>query len=242
MTTQAPTGPEAAGSCVRVTGWDGAVNAWWVGPRLVRMGRREWLTNAGWQQAHAEGVRQVIDLRSAAETGRRPTDPNAAPSVPVLLRPIEDQASPAFDRFLPYLDHPQAYPDYLDVFGGLVTDAVLTVAEASGVAIVHCSAGRDRTGLVVALGQRVAGVEPAEIVAGWAQAASGINARHRTHPHPHEPYVPDGEWSDFITPRRAALTEFLSLDAVGFLRSHGAREAQLDAVAGRFAGFGSVPA
>ncbi|HET6269771.1 MAG TPA: protein-tyrosine-phosphatase, partial [Arthrobacter sp.] len=32
--------------------WDGAVNAWHVAGEVYRMGRREWLTEAGWQQAY----------------------------------------------------------------------------------------------------------------------------------------------------------------------------------------------
>ena len=32
--------------------WDGAVNAWHVAGDVFRMGRREWLTEAGWRQVH----------------------------------------------------------------------------------------------------------------------------------------------------------------------------------------------
>ena len=36
--------------------WDGAVNAWHVAGGIYRMGRREWLTEAGWQQAYDDGA------------------------------------------------------------------------------------------------------------------------------------------------------------------------------------------
>ena len=47
--------------------WDGAVNAWRVAGSVYRMGRREWLTAAGWQEAYRDGVRTVIDLRNPGE-------------------------------------------------------------------------------------------------------------------------------------------------------------------------------
>ena len=55
--------------------WDGAVNAWHVAGGVYRMGRREWLTEAGWRQAYDDGIRTVVDLRNAAEARRRDTDP-----------------------------------------------------------------------------------------------------------------------------------------------------------------------
>ena len=59
----------------RPAGWDGAVNAWHVAGAVFRMGRREWLTEAGWQQAYDGGIRTVVDLRNPEERRRRDTDP-----------------------------------------------------------------------------------------------------------------------------------------------------------------------
>ena len=58
--------------------WDGAVNGWHVAGGVYRMGRREWLTEAGWQNAFDDGVRTVVDLRNSREARRRDTDPAVA--------------------------------------------------------------------------------------------------------------------------------------------------------------------
>ncbi len=226
--------------------WDGAVNAHRVAPGLFRMGRRESLTAAGWQRARADGVRTVVDLRSEHERRPRPTDPEvdvgALDGLSVVLAPTEDPSAPGFaDRFGPYLDTPAGYPDYLALFGDRVAGAVAAVGGAHGAVVVQCSAGRDRTGLVVALGQRAAGLDVDEVVAGWVAAAEGINAYHVDHHHPRESHLTGASWTGFLEPRVTALLSFLtSLDAVGFLSAHGLSDADLDAVARRFRGEGAA--
>ena len=49
-------------------------------------------------------------------------------------------------------------------------------AGGPGAAVVHCAAGKDRTGVVVALALAVAGVEPEAIIADYAQTAEVIDA------------------------------------------------------------------
>ena len=84
--------------------WDGAVNAWHVAGDVYRMGRREWLTEAGWRQAHAHGIRTVVDLRNEAEIRRRETDPQvgaaALAGFDVVLAPTEDPANTRIPRAL----------------------------------------------------------------------------------------------------------------------------------------------
>ena len=49
-------------------------------------------------------------------------------------------------------------------------------AGGPGAAVVHCAAGKDRTGVICALSLAVAGVEPDAIVADYAQTAEVIEA------------------------------------------------------------------
>src|SRR6478735_10697988 len=89
MIPAAPLG-QAKGQAVPGTvEWDGAVNAWHVAGDVFRMGRREWLTEAGWRQVHRRGIRTVIDLRNEAEIRRRETDP-----------PVRAEALAGFDVVL----------------------------------------------------------------------------------------------------------------------------------------------
>jgi protein tyrosine/serine phosphatase len=68
------------------------------------------------------------------------------------------------------------YLGYLENRPEEVTAALRSIATAPGAAIVHCAAGKDRTGVVVALALTAAGVEPEAIVADYAASADRIEA------------------------------------------------------------------
>src|SRR6202044_3294418 len=68
-----------------------------------------------------------------------------------------------------YPDDPMAghYLGYLENRPEEVTGALRSIATAPGAAIVHCAAGKDRTGVICALALANAGVEPEVIVADY---------------------------------------------------------------------------
>ena len=66
---------DAAAGRLQAVDWDGAVNAWRIAGDVYRMGRHEWVTEAGWRQMYDDGVRTVIDLRASRERRQRDTDP-----------------------------------------------------------------------------------------------------------------------------------------------------------------------
>ena len=204
------------------------------------------------------GVREVIDLRTTAEIlleGRGPL--RSVPEVvhrhfSLLLERghhtdvfavEEDEVAgglPAawMESLLPRQtpDHAHdeppavgAYLGYLHARGDNVIGALRAIATAEeGASVVHCAAGKDRTGVVVAFTLAVAGVPHDEIVADYAMTADVIDAlvaKLATSP----TYAEDMEHRDVAThtPRADTMDRVLTLlderygGAVGWLEDHG---------------------
>jgi protein-tyrosine phosphatase len=220
--------------------WDGAVNAWHVAGGVYRMGRREWLTEAGWRQAYDDGIRTVIDLRNAAEAQRRDTDPvvggAAWSGMVVVSAPTEEPGHPRFTAVTgPYLNDPAHYPENARLFPDKLVGVFreLAAASARGAVVLHCAAGRDRSGMVAAMVQDLAGNSGQDIADGYRRAARGINERYRTHgpPHARERHLSEAELGPLLEARGEAVAEFVrSLDTRAFLLDNGLSAAELDAV------------
>lgn len=68
------------------------------------------------------------------------------------------------------------YLRYLDDRADSVLDALRLIAETDGATVVHCAAGKDRTGVVVALALAEVGVERDAIVADYVLSAERVKA------------------------------------------------------------------
>lgn len=232
----------------RTVRWDGAVNARDLGGvagrvapgRLYRMGRREWLTGQGWQQAWDDGVRTVIDLRNADEVGRRrgdpPADATAAGRFRILNLPTEDPEDAEFRALCgPYLNSPRHYRDNLERWPerfAAITRAL--IAAPPGGVIVHCAAGRDRTGLVSALLLSACGVPAEDIAEDYAVAVSAMNEYYKTQAAPREKPRSGAELRAWLHQTQAHLLGLLStLDAGAYLSAAGLGSGERAALAAR---------
>lgn len=196
--------------------------------RVVRGGRRERLTEEGWRQLAAHGIGHVIDLRTAPEVHRRPTDPQvpaaAWESFDILQLPVEDFAVADYVAALdhPYLNHPKHYPLLLAHFPAELAAVMHTIARIArrpagthspaapraGI-YIHCSAGRDRTGLVSAWLLQLAGGAEADIIADYRRSLDWVNEYHRTSGHPVEKHEPPAVFEPWARSRTEALAAFL---------------------------------
>jgi protein-tyrosine phosphatase len=233
----------------RIVGWEGAVNARDLGGvsaairrgSLYRMGRHEWLTDAGWQQAYDDGVRTVIDLRNPGERGRRDTDPVLNTDVldrfRVINCPTEDQSDEEFMQLVgPYLSSPVYYRENLLRWPEKIAAVVRAIAESEGAVIVHCSAGRDRTGMVTAVLLALAGVPHADIADDYALAVQGINEHHLAQERPHETPKSPAQLREWIARARAHLLDLLDgFDPETYLRDAGNSAREIAAVRARLA-------
>ena len=137
------------------------------------------------------GLTTVVDLRSSAELASEGPAPLDAVSVSgmstirwcprsveatdvvaeaLLLKKMQDRSRFPSD---PTCGH---YLGYLEDRPDQVVGAVRSIAHDQGAALVHCAAGKDRTGVVVALALTVAGVRPQAVVADYAATAERTEA------------------------------------------------------------------
>jgi protein-tyrosine phosphatase len=98
---------------------------------------------------------QTTDLDAAAVELWPPSDANGFPNEPRLV---------------------QAYMSYITGRPDSIVASIRTIATARGATLVHCAAGKDRTGVVVALALDAAGVERAMIVDDYLATGQRIDA------------------------------------------------------------------
>jgi protein-tyrosine phosphatase len=161
--------------------------------RLLRSENLQELTAADVSKLVDEiGVTTVVDLRTTSEVeleGPGPLD--AVPSVRHAYHPVLPELGNRTDAVAEALllkkreRDLSRFPDdlmcghylgYLEDRPEEVTGALRTIATAEGAAIVHCAAGKDRTGVIVALALAVAGVEADAIVADYMATEERIDA------------------------------------------------------------------
>jgi protein-tyrosine phosphatase len=130
---------------------------------LIRSESLTRLDDGGAEVLRAAGISRVLDLRRPDESPE--PHPFADDDATYVNLPVEDPADPK-NVTSTMLD---LYLEMLDVRPDLFAAALAAIAEAPpGAVVVHCAAGKDRTGLVVGLALSVAGVEPDDIAADYA--------------------------------------------------------------------------
>jgi protein tyrosine/serine phosphatase len=165
--------------------------------RLLRSDNLQTLTTSDVDQLLGLGLTDVIDLRSDYEAQREGPTPLATTGVRIhqfsLFREWEigvGETKPDVrpevlpEEALPWIDLEPAVEldnDVASVYFSYLVDrpdsvlaALRTIAQAPGVALVHCAAGKDRTGTVVALALSVADVERQAIVEDYAASSERV--------------------------------------------------------------------
>ena len=183
---------------------DGAVNVRDVGGlpttdggkiaegRLLRGDNLDGLTPADVHRLVTErGLATVVDLRSTEEHAAATPGPLTAvssvrhvrfsllPELGVLADTLGGTMVVRTEQALarcPADVRAGFYLGYLEDRPAGVVGALRSIASSPGPALVHCAAGKDRTGVIVAMALSVAGAEPAAITADYAASADRIGA------------------------------------------------------------------
>ena len=137
------------------------------------------------------GLTTVVDLRSPTEVEAEGPGPlTRVESVSHAYRSVLPEAGTATDvagaalvsrrdeARSRYVDDIRVgyYIGYLEDRPDQVVAALRSIGQAPGAALVHCAAGKDRTGVVVALALRAVGVRPDAIVADYVATGERIEA------------------------------------------------------------------
>ena len=182
------------GAIERALAWDGCFNVRDLGGletpsggrtrygAIVRGDNIRNLTASGWQAALDHGVRRAVDLRFESERDGERAPPRGIDVVGVSLFGTRDPVIEGriAERLMESNDtgaaHAGLYIRTLEQRSETVAAAVAAVAAAEpdeGV-VIHCFAGKDRTGIVSALVLAVAGVSDKAIAQDYAESAPNM--------------------------------------------------------------------
>jgi protein-tyrosine phosphatase len=167
--------------------WDGCLNVRDLGGFTTRDGRRTrtgalvrmenpaHLSAEGLQAMLAHGVTTVIDLRYPMEIKHYPHLTEAIQThnienAPLIVNiPLLDEGNRPEDDEAFTRSRDEWHARVIDTAGNAVAAIMRTIAHADpGAVVVHCAAGKDRTGIVSALVLDLVGVPRADIAADYA--------------------------------------------------------------------------
>lgn len=131
-------------------------------PWLVRSASLDGLTARGEMTLKARGVSLAIDLREPSERGPK------THTIPVREVGLYQGELPGEGTL------EGVYRDLIVNRGARITEAIVSVLEHPGVTVVQCTAGKDRTGLVVAILRSLLGDARDEIVADYALSSAEV--------------------------------------------------------------------
>jgi protein-tyrosine phosphatase len=185
-------------------------------------------------------LRLILDLRTDREIAEYGETPLGAAGVETAQFTFIPEAA----RELPEIGddfHPMVanYLGYLRDKAPNVVGAVRRIAAGEGSVLVHCAAGKDRTGTLVALVLDAVGVDRAAVVDDYALSATKIDDMFRRWTAAAGIEMPGPEELDRHRPRAEAMEQVLTIlderdgGAAAWLRANGLTDQELAALRSR---------
>jgi protein tyrosine/serine phosphatase len=211
--------------------------------RLFRSAHHGAATAGDLQSLAALGLATLVDLRRPRERDGQPSRRHEGFAARVILCDLGDQAEAPHLAFLRKTDLSAAsvrdfYLDYYDKapfearHRTLFAQYFKALAESGGPVLIHCTAGKDRTGLLAALTHHVLGVEEEDLIADYllTNQAARLDERLTT-------MAAHLEAATGKVPSDTAVRAFLGVDAAfleaglaAMRREHGSLDGYLDAI------------
>lgn len=149
---------------------------------VVRMDAPIRLTAAGWASLWDYGVRTIVDLRAEDEAESQPDEAPRPVGITTVRVPIDPEpGTPFYEHWAPIdnLATPLYLPALLAEYPERITAAIKAVADAGpGGVVIHCSGGKDRTGLIALVLLAFAGADPEDIIADYLLTFDRLKERY----------------------------------------------------------------
>ena len=184
--------------------------------RFFRSANHALASDADLQRLAGMGITTVVDLRRPSERERQPSRRWDGFSAVVVENDDHAEGSETWDAFMGQWDFGQdSYrkflmryyteaphlPRLIDLFGKYFD----LLAKGDGAMVVHCAAGKDRTGLAVALTHMLAGVHQDDVVEDYL--LTNTSGRFETH---------GANWREMIRQHRGSAPD---MDTMRFIMS-----------------------
>ncbi|MDR3514137.1 MAG: tyrosine-protein phosphatase [Caulobacteraceae bacterium] len=158
--------------------------------RLYRSAHHGRATDADLEAIAGLGIAVVVDLRRPNERHREPSRRPPGFAAEVIETDVGDLDEDPWWDFVKSSDlSEQAFHDYLMGYyraapfesrlADLYSRYFAALAEAEGPVLIHCAAGKDRTGILAALTHHLIGVHPDDIVADYLLTNEAIGFEQR---------------------------------------------------------------
>ena len=139
--------------------------------RVVRADNLNRLAPTGVAALVAYGIRTVIDLRDPFELANFPNSLVAAPPRGVLFVNVPLTSAAEWQAIKDPVRVPESYVLTAMLSHSNIAKAIAAVSDAPpGGVVIHCHAGKERTGIIAALLLSLAGVPDAAVAADWASS------------------------------------------------------------------------
>jgi protein-tyrosine phosphatase len=154
--------------------------------RFFRCGHLARLAPASRRQLLGHSWGLIVDLRYPDEQARDPSPFSDATPERIWLREGSARQAPHFDMFMAarakatrmdeaYVAFYRDLP-FDPLYRPLFAEAVRRIGQTDGPVLIHCTAGKDRTGILVALLLELTGVDAGAILADYLRSASIVTS------------------------------------------------------------------
>jgi protein tyrosine/serine phosphatase len=158
--------------------------------RLLRSGHHARATDADLQVMADHGLEVVVDLRRAGERREQPCRRLESLACTVIESDDQEHADAPHIQFLKTTDltEDSVRTFMLEVYRDMPYDPRLVglyrryfeaLAEAKGAVLIHCAAGKDRTGLLAALTHTLAGVSDDDLMEDYLLTNQAVRLQAR---------------------------------------------------------------